>query len=137
MLFRSTDTRLFISHHEGNRTTEDAITLFKAVEKRRSIHSPILVFTSDDWDPFQEGLINVNSYLETPSYKGRGRKPLPLLIPYPDLKYAIICKRKESGRVVEVIQHVVFGDTEEVMKLLGADSGGKINTAYIEPTSRT
>jgi len=132
-----TDTRLFISHHEGNRTTEDAISLFREVEKRRAIHSPIPVFTSDDWDPFEEGLVKVYSYLETPSYKGIGRKPLPLLIPHPDLKYAIVCKRKENGRVVEVIQRVVFGNTEEVMKLLGADSGGKINTAYIERLNLT
>lgn len=43
-----TDTRLFLSHHEGGRTTEDAIALFRDVEQRRSIHSPIPVFTSDN-----------------------------------------------------------------------------------------
>jgi hypothetical protein len=30
---------------------------------------------------------------------------------------------------VEVIQRVVYGDPKEVMQLVGADSGGKINTA--------
>jgi hypothetical protein len=54
-----TDTRLFIRHHEGDRTTEDAIDLFRDVERKRSIHSPIPVFTSDNWDSFEEGLINV------------------------------------------------------------------------------
>jgi len=44
------------------------------------------------------------------------------------LKYAA----KGEGRVVEVIQRVVFGDPNEVMKLLGADTGGKINTSRIE-----
>ena len=39
-----TDTRLFLSHHEGGRTTEDAIALFRDVEQRRSIRSPIPVF---------------------------------------------------------------------------------------------
>jgi hypothetical protein len=29
------DTRLFISHHEGKRTIEDAQELFKAVERKR------------------------------------------------------------------------------------------------------
>ena len=87
---------------------------------------------SDNWDPFEEGLVNVYGYLETPPYSGIGRKPLPILIPYPSLKYAQVCKQKEKGRVVEVLQRVVFGDPEEVMKSLGADSGGKINTAYIE-----
>lgn len=31
----------------------------------------------------------------------------------------------EKGRVVEAVQHVVFGENEEVLKLPGADSGGK------------
>jgi IS1 family transposase len=43
-----------------------------------------------------------------------------------------VCKRREKGRVVEVVQRIVFGDPKEVMGLLGADAGGKINTAYIE-----
>jgi hypothetical protein len=127
-----TDTRLFISHHEGNRTTDDAIDLFPDVEKTRSIHSSIPVFTSDNWDSFEEGLINVYGFLETPTYQGVGRKPLQVLLPYPNLKYAQVCKRREKGRVVEVVQRIVFGDPKEVMGLLGADAGGKINTAYIE-----
>ena len=132
-----TKTRLFICHHEGDRSTEAAINLFKDVERRRSIHSPIPVFTSDNWDPFEEGLLNVYGYLETPRYNGVGRKPLPILIPYPSLKYAQVCKRKEKGRVVEVLQRVVFGDPDEVMESLGVDSDGKINTAYIERLNLT
>ena len=132
-----TDTRLFICHHEGDRSTEAAISLFKDVERRRSIRSPIPVFTSDNWDPFEEGLVNVYGYLETPHYNGIGRKPLPILIPYPSLKYAQVCKQREKGRVVEVIQRVVFGNPDELMKALGVDSGGKINTAYIERLNLT
>ena len=132
-----TDTRLFLSHHEGGRTTEDAIALFRDVEQRRSIHSPIPVFTSDNWDAFEEGLVNIYGYLENPPYKGTGRRPLPVLVPYADLKYAQVCKRKRHGRVVEVVQRVIFGDFDEVVKALDADSGGKINTAYIERLNLT
>ena len=127
-----TDTRLFISHYEGNRTTEDATHLFQDVERRRSIHSIIPVFTSDNWDSFKEGLINVYGFLERPTYAGIGRRPLPRLLLHPHLKYAQVCKRKDKGRVIEVIQRVVLGDPMEVLRLLGADSGGKINTSYIE-----
>jgi hypothetical protein len=132
-----TETRLFICHHEGDRSTDAAINLFRDVERRRSIHYPIPVFTSDNWDPFEEGLVNVYGYMETPRYNGIGRKPLPKLIPYPSLKYAQVCKQKEKGRVVEVIQRVIFGDPDEVMEALGVDSGGKINTAYIERLNLT
>jgi hypothetical protein len=131
-----TETRLFISHHEGDRSTGAAIKLFKDVERRRSIHSPIPVFTSDNWDLFEEGLVNVYGYLETPHYNGIGRKPLPILNPYPSLKYAQVCNQKEKGRVVEILQRVVFGDPDEVMKSLGVDSGGKINIERLNLTIR-
>ena len=44
-----TDTRLFICHHEGDRSTESAISLFRDVERRRAIRSPIPVFTCLDF----------------------------------------------------------------------------------------
>ncbi len=132
-----TDTRLLISHHDGDRSTDSAIALFRDVEKRRSISSPIPVFTSDDWDAFEEGLVNIYGSIEQPPYKGMGRKPLPRLVPYLDLKYAQVCKKREKGRVVEVVQRVVFGEPEEVLRLLGADSGGKINTSYAERLNLT
>lgn len=131
------DTRLWLTHHEGGRTTEDAIELFNDIESRRSLDSPIPVFTTDDWDAFEEGLINVYSILEHPPYKGVGRRPLPVLIPFEDLKYAKVCKKREKGHVVEVVQEVVLGEPNEVLTLLGADEGGKINTAYIERLNLT
>ena len=66
-----------------------------------------------------------------------GRKPYPVLVPYPNLKYAKVSKIRRNGRVIEVVQSVVFGEPKEVMKLLGADSGGSINTAYIERLNLT
>ncbi len=132
-----TDTRLFISHYEGDRSVGSAINLFKDVERKRSIRSLIPVFTSDNWDPFVEGLLNVYGYLETPSYCGIGRKPLPKLIPYPNLKYAQVCKQREKGRVVEILQRIVFGKQDEVMDSLGVDSSGRISTSYIERLNLT
>jgi hypothetical protein len=128
---------LFISHQEGERSTENAIRLFNGVERRRAVDSPIPVFTSDNWASFEEGLVNVYGFLETPLYAGIGRKPYPALIPYPSLKYAQVCKNRRNGRVIEVVQRVVFGDPAEVVKLLGADIGGSINTAYVERLNLT
>jgi len=131
------DTRLFLCHCEGKRTAEDCIRLFRDIERRRAIDSPIPVFTSDNWDPFEEGLLNVYGFLETPSYGGIGRKPNPVLVPYPNLKYATVCKKRKNGRLIEVVQRIVYGNPREVMRLLGVDSGGKINTAYIERINLT
>ena len=75
------DTKLFISHHEGGRSTDDATGLFTDLESRCSNSSPIPLFTSDDWDPFKSGLLNVYGNLEQPPYCGIGRKALPILVP--------------------------------------------------------
>ena len=67
-----------------------------------------------------------------PHYSGKGRKPLPVMIPYSNLKYARVYKRRENNRIVEIVEEIVFGEPEEVLHLLGADSGGRINTSYVE-----
>ena len=64
-------------------------------------------------------------------------KPLPILVPPEDLKYALGCKKVAKGHVVEVRQRVVFGDVEEILRLFGADSGSCINTSYIERINLT
>jgi IS1 family transposase len=127
-----TDTRLFISHHEGDRTSEDATELFEDIEKKRNPDSQIPLFISDEWDPFEEALLNVYGTPEQPSYKGIGRKPNPVLVPKEDLKYAQVCKKREHGSIVGMVKRVVFGDLNDILKILGADSDGKISTSYIE-----
>ncbi|WP_174591701.1 IS1 family transposase [Methanocella conradii] len=108
------DTRLLISHVEGHRDTNDAVALFR-----------------------DEELIIVYGRTETPLYKGRGRKPYPVRVPLEDLKYAQICKNRLNGRVIEVVQRVVYGRQDEVLRLLDADEGGRINTSYVERLNLT
>jgi hypothetical protein len=50
--------------------TEDAIELFTEIEKMRNASSPIPVIISDDWDAFEEGLVNVYGKTELHQYKG-------------------------------------------------------------------
>lgn len=107
-----TNTRLFVCHHEGNRTAEDATALFSDLEQRRSTDYQIPIFISDEWDPFEEGLLNVYGVQMFLPYKGVGRIPKPRTIPPPDLKYVQICKKKENNTVVGVVRRVVFGDEE-------------------------
>ena len=83
------------------------------------------------------GLLNVYGSLEQPPNCGIGRKPLPILLPPEDLKYALGCKKVAKGYVVEVCHRVVYGDVEEILRLFGADLGGCINTSYIERINLT
>ena len=131
------DTRLLLCHHEGKRSTQDAIELFTEVEKMRSAYSPIPVFTSDDWDAFEEALLNVYGKIEIPQYKGIGRKPLPKLVPLEDLKYVKVLKKKVKNYVVETIHSIVYGNPEEIFEMLGANSDGFIGTSYIERINLT
>jgi len=132
-----TDTRLFIAHHDGGRTTKDAIGLFQIMEQRRDHDYPIPIFTSDDWDSFEEGLLAVYGILETPPYKRVERIPLPVLVPHPDLKYAQVCKKREKNQVVATVQRVIFGNTDDVLEALGTNSEGKISTSYVERINLT
>lgn len=91
----SAESRLLICHHEGGRTIEDAIALFTELEQKRAKSSLLPVFISDDWDAFANALLEVYGIKETPEYKGIGRKPNPVLVPHPDLKYAQVVKNKE------------------------------------------
>lgn len=88
-----------ISHYEGGRTADDATELFKDIERKRNPNSQVPLFISDDWDAFEEGLLNVYGKAQQPPYKGIGRKPNPVLIPGEDLKYAQVCKKREKGSV--------------------------------------
>ncbi|VUT24525.1 MAG: hypothetical protein MASP_00557 [Candidatus Methanolliviera sp. GoM_asphalt] len=95
------ESRLFISHHEGGRSIDDAIELFMDVDEKREKNSQIPVFilknrrflgshdevvrTSDNWDAFKDGLVYVYGKLEIPSYRGIGRRPDPVIVPSDDL----------------------------------------------------
>jgi hypothetical protein len=125
----SVESRLFISHHEGGRSIDDAIELFMDVERKRDKNRQIPVFTSDNWDAYEEGLLYVYGKLKIPSYKGIGRRPDPVIVPSEDLKYARVCKKRRNGRIIEVVQRVVFGDPDEVLGILCGDLDGKINTS--------
>jgi len=98
----------------------------------RDASSPIPVFTSDDWDAFEEGLINIYGKIELPPYKGIGRKPLPKLVPLDELKYVKVLKKKVKNYVVETVQRIIFGNPKEIFEMLGVGLDGYIGTSYAE-----
>ncbi|MGV8076927.1 MAG: hypothetical protein ACP5N0_06490 [Methanosarcina sp.] len=85
----------------------------------------------------EEGRLNVYGKFELPQYKGIGRKPLPKLIPFEDLKYIKVCKKKVKGYGVETIQRIIFGDPQEISKMLGTEADDYIGTSYVERITLT
>jgi hypothetical protein len=131
------ESRLLICHHEGSRSAEDATALFRDLEQKRAVGSSLPVFVSDDWDPFAQALLEVYGIMETPPYKGTGRKPNPVLVPHPDLKYAQIIKNKANNEVVGTFHRVVFGYPNEVIGLLCPGAKGHVHTSYVERMNLT
>ncbi len=66
--------------------------------------------------------------LRVTPYKCIGREPLPKLIPFEDLKYVNVCKKKVKGYIVETIQRIIFWDPEKIFEILGAKSDDYIGT---------
>ncbi len=69
-----------------------------------------------------------------PDHHRRAGSPRgPLRVPPAGLNYAVVTKRREKGRVVEIGTRVVFGTVAAVMTALGLSKVSRaINTAFIE-----
>ncbi len=136
LIAQDAETKLVISHHEGNRDFEDSVELIKDVERKRDTNTELPIFTSDDWDAYKNALVEVYCVEVQPEYKGRGRPPNPVKVPLHDLKYAQVIKHKKNDEVVAIEKKVVFGNEEEVLNALELN-GNTINTSYIERNNLT
>jgi len=67
---------------------------------------------------------------KVPEYSGKGKRPTALK-PQKDWHYLQIIKKREGGKLVSVRNKVIYGDPEEVKKVLGE------HTAYVERTNLT
>jgi len=97
-------------------------------------------FTSDELHHYERAILETYGIVqEVPTRTGkRGRPPKPKLIPPPELRYAQVVKKREKGRVVSMETTVVFGEHEEVKKLLASSPVSKsINISFIERNNLT
>ena len=56
------DSRLFLSHKEGPRDSDNSEALFLDIEKKRDIDSSLPIFVSDDWGAFDLTRIPIPPY---------------------------------------------------------------------------
>jgi hypothetical protein len=76
----------------------------------------------------REAMVEV--YGKVPEYSGRGRPPTRKR-PQADWQYLQVVKKRKNGRVVGTYLRVIYGDKDEVLRLLGS------STAYVERTHLT
>lgn len=121
------DSRLRVARGIAKTETEASIEVFKTLKRRGHPDAPPPT-VSDGWGGIDDAMVEV--YGAVPEYQGVGRPPT-LKRPQPGWQYLQVVKQRENGRVVGISLRVIFGDKNEVLKLLGK------STAYIERTHLT
>ena len=93
-----------------------------------------LLLTSDEHASYETAIREVYGIEQPrPRRPGPGRPPKPVKVLPPDLCYATVRKRREKGRVVEVVRTLVFGTLALLHALPGRSRvSTTINTAFVE-----
>ena len=113
----------------GKRTLKESKQLVKCLKNRLDGHIPF--FTSDDLPHYADALLEVyGQTLEPPRTGKRGRPRQAYKIPPENLLYAVVCKRREGSRVVEVTTQIVYGTPERVTQALSASPVSHAITTY-------
>jgi IS1 family transposase len=127
------DSRLVLSVTVGKRLLDNAVRLLEDV-KPRLAKAPGLI-TSDEWAAYPEAIKQVFGEEVRPPRTGRPGRPAGPRKEIPEgLNHATVHKRREKGRVVEVLTAVVLGTWAAVLALLG---GRKVSTSYLERQNAT
>ena len=121
------DTRLRVGRAIAKTEEEVAPQLMAQVKKHQPEEPPPALAT-DGKGAYREAMLEVWGTI--PAYGGKGRPPT---VPQPakDWQYLQVIKRREGGKLVSVTIKVIYGDPQEVKKVLGA------HTAYVERTNLT
>ena len=132
------ESRLLLSLVPGKRTTGNCVKLIEDVKRRTGGRTDILI-TSDEHAPYTNAIQEIYSKeVPQPKRPGPGRPPKPKKVMPEDLCYATVCKKREKGRVVQVVRTVVFGTAILLMSLLGGSTASNtINTSFVERNNGT
>ena len=95
--------------------------------------------TSDDYPAYETALLDAYGQEVTTTPTGRpSRRMVPEKVPPPGLNYATVEKRREKGRVVEIVTRVVFGTMAAVLAALAKSKASRrINTSFLERQNAT
>ena len=122
----------------GKRDGATCERLIRQVHDRTGRRTDLLI-TSDEHAPYETSIHEVYGVEQPrPRRPGPGRPPKPVKVVPADLCYATVRKRRETGRVVEVVQTVVFGTLCLLESLLGRSTASTtISTSFVERNNGT
>lgn len=121
----------------GKRTLQESRQLVECLKNRLDDHIPF--FTSDDLPHYAEALLEVYGQTIVPARTGKpGRPRQPHKVPPEDLLYAVVCKRREGARVVEVTTQIIYGTPERIAQALhDSPASHTISTYGVERNNLT
>ncbi len=130
--------RLILCVVPGTRDAEGVEEVIGAV-KQRTRGRVMDLMTSDDYPAYETAILNAYGQEVTTTPTGRpSRRMVPEKVPPPGLNYATVEKRREKGRVVEVLTRVVFGTLAASVAALGRSKvSRRINTSFLERQNAT
>src|SRR5207302_3089521 len=130
--------RLLLAVVPGERCAENCKRAVREVHERTDGRGAILL-TSDAYAPYATAIEEVYGIWVQPERKpGPGRPPGPRRELPAGLVYATVCKKRQKGRVVQVITSLVFGVwglLEVWLRRSGVSN--TINTSFVERNNAT
>jgi IS1 family transposase len=132
------ESRLVVAVVPGARDVESVEELVGQVKGRAGGRGLGLV-TSDEYPAYETALLEAyGEEVETTATGRPARKMVPEKVPPPGMNYATVEKRREKGRVVEILTRVVFGTMAGVRAALArSEVSRRINTSLVERQNAT
>jgi IS1 family transposase len=132
------ESRLVLAVVPGARDAE-AVEEVVGEVKERTGGRVLDLATSDDYPVYETALLDAYGQEVTTTATGRPvRKTVPEKVPPAGMNYATVEKRREKGRVVEIVTRVVFGTIAAVQAVLAKSKASRqINTSFLERQNAT
>jgi IS1 family transposase len=132
------ESRLALAVTPGTRDAEAVAEVVGEV-KRRTGGRVLDLATSDDYPAYETALLNAyGEEVETTATGRPTRKRIPDQVPPAGMNYATIEKRREKGRVVEIVTRVVFGTMAAIEAVLARSKASRrLNTSFLERQNAT
>ncbi len=130
--------RLILSVVPGARDAENVEAVVADVQRQTGGRVPDLM-TSDNYPAYETAILQAYGQEVTTTPSGKpSRRMAPAKVPPPGLNYATVEKRREKGRVVEILTRVVFGTMAGVLAALAGSTVSRwINTSFLERQNAT
>jgi hypothetical protein len=132
------ESRLVLAVVPGARDAENVEEVVSEVQQRTGGRVMDLM-TSDNYPAYETAILNAygQEFATTPTSRP-SRRITPEKVPPPCLNYATVEKRREKGRVVEIVTRVVFGTMAAVQAALARSKVSRwINTSFLEREDAT